>query len=195
MRFPIFGTFALLLFQSLELCRAAEPPVTPLSATGTLGAARVTGSSNELTVGTGAIERRWRWTGRGLVTVGLRDLHTGAEWARPPQRTCDWDLPGALGDTTAGTLIDNTARVSDDDGFSGRHLEVVTTVRYETGADRLALNKTALDERFFVLGSGLAGDVLHLFDCSHEAEALPVSAITLRAAAHSSSSVMSEASL
>jgi hypothetical protein len=130
MRFPIVGTFALLLFQSLELCRAAEPPTVSLSATGALGAARVTCSSNELTVSTGTIERRWRWTGRGLVTVGLRDLRTGTERARMPQRTCDWDLPGALGDATAGTLIGSTARVSDDDGFSSTHLEVVTTVHY-----------------------------------------------------------------
>ena len=42
-------------------------------------------------------------------------------------------------------------------------LDLMATVRYETGADCLALPKAALDERFFVLSSGLAGDILHKF--------------------------------
>ena len=42
-------------------------------------------------------------------------------------------------------------------------LDLMATVRYETGADRLALPKAALDERFFTLGSGLAGDILQKF--------------------------------
>ena len=42
-------------------------------------------------------------------------------------------------------------------------LDLMATVRYETGADCLALPKAALDERFFVLSSGLAGDVLQKF--------------------------------
>ncbi len=42
-------------------------------------------------------------------------------------------------------------------------LDLMATVRYETGADRLALNKEALDERFFILSSRLAGDILQKF--------------------------------
>ena len=42
-------------------------------------------------------------------------------------------------------------------------LDLMATVRYETGADRMILPKAALDERFFVLSSGLAGDVLQKF--------------------------------
>ena len=42
-------------------------------------------------------------------------------------------------------------------------LDLMATVRYETGADRIALSKAALDERFFVLRSGFAGDVLQKF--------------------------------
>lgn len=42
-------------------------------------------------------------------------------------------------------------------------LDLMATVRYETDADRIALNKSALDERFFSLGSGLAGEVLQKF--------------------------------
>ena len=42
-------------------------------------------------------------------------------------------------------------------------LDLMATVRYETGADRIALNKEALDARFFVLSSRLAGDILQKF--------------------------------
>lgn len=42
-------------------------------------------------------------------------------------------------------------------------LDLMATVRYETGTDRMILPKIALDERFFVLSSGLAGDVLQKF--------------------------------
>ncbi|MDD4311362.1 MAG: DUF4180 domain-containing protein [Eubacteriales bacterium] len=42
-------------------------------------------------------------------------------------------------------------------------LDLMATVRYETGADCVILPKSALDERFFVLSSGLAGDILQKF--------------------------------
>lgn len=42
-------------------------------------------------------------------------------------------------------------------------LDLMASVRYETGADRLILPKETLDERFFVLSSGLAGDILQKF--------------------------------
>jgi len=42
-------------------------------------------------------------------------------------------------------------------------LDLMATVRYETGVDRMILPKAALDERFFVLSSGLAGDILQKF--------------------------------
>lgn len=42
-------------------------------------------------------------------------------------------------------------------------LDLMATMRYETGADRMILPKDALDERFFVLSSGLAGDILQKF--------------------------------
>ena len=42
-------------------------------------------------------------------------------------------------------------------------LDLMATVRYETGADRVILPKAALSERFFLLSSGLAGDILQKF--------------------------------
>jgi hypothetical protein len=102
-----------------------------LSARGVLGSASVRSFGNELAVSTGVVERKWRWTGKGLVTVSLRDLRSGKEWAAQPGLASDWDLPNALEDPPEGTLVGSTARVGDDEGFSGKHLEVVTTVRYE----------------------------------------------------------------
>lgn len=42
-------------------------------------------------------------------------------------------------------------------------LDLMATVRYETDADCMILPKSALDERFFVLSSRLAGDILQKF--------------------------------
>ena len=42
-------------------------------------------------------------------------------------------------------------------------LDLMATVRYETNADRMILPKAALSERFFVLSSRLAGDILQKF--------------------------------
>ncbi len=42
-------------------------------------------------------------------------------------------------------------------------LDLMATVRYETDADRIALKKSALDGRFFSLGSGLASEILQKF--------------------------------
>jgi hypothetical protein len=120
------------ILSAAALARRPPPPAAvALSASGTLGTARASCTSNEFTVSTGVIERKWRWTGRGLVTVSLRDLRSGTERAVQPGRACDWDLPGALSDSVEGVLIGSTVRESDDEGFSGRHLEVVNTIRYE----------------------------------------------------------------
>ena len=42
-------------------------------------------------------------------------------------------------------------------------LDLMATVRYETDTDHMVLPKAAFDERFFVLSSGLAGDILQKF--------------------------------
>lgn len=110
----------------LALLSANEPaPFNGVSAQ--LGTARVNGAGDLLTVSTGRVERRWRWTGHGLVTVAL----TGVPLRPAPAHACDWDLPGALDDASAATLVSVTVRTDDDEGFSSPHLEVVSTVRYE----------------------------------------------------------------
>ena len=42
-------------------------------------------------------------------------------------------------------------------------LDLLMTVKYETGADRMVLSKKNIDEPFFILSSGLAGEVLQKF--------------------------------
>lgn len=42
-------------------------------------------------------------------------------------------------------------------------LDLIATVQYETGCERLALNKEAVAEDFFRLSTGLAGEVLQKF--------------------------------
>lgn len=42
-------------------------------------------------------------------------------------------------------------------------LDLAMTARYETGADRIVIDKHAITEEFFILSSGLAGEVLQKF--------------------------------
>ncbi|QIB70003.1 DUF4180 domain-containing protein [Aminipila butyrica] len=42
-------------------------------------------------------------------------------------------------------------------------LDLIMTVKYDTGAQRIAINKEAIAEEFFILSSGLAGDILQKF--------------------------------
>src|SRR5690554_5524367 len=42
-------------------------------------------------------------------------------------------------------------------------LDLIATINYETGCDRIILNKPALCEEFFDLRTGLAGEILQKF--------------------------------
>ena len=42
-------------------------------------------------------------------------------------------------------------------------LDLAMSVRYETGAERIVLNKEAVCEDFFILSTGLAGEILQKF--------------------------------
>ena len=60
----------------------------------------------------------------------------------------------------------NIAVVSSDDVLitdTQSALDLIMTVKYETGADRIAISKGAIAEEFFILSSGLAGEVLQRF--------------------------------
>lgn len=42
-------------------------------------------------------------------------------------------------------------------------LDLAMTVKYETGAVKIAIDKTAVCEEFFILSTGLAGEILQKF--------------------------------
>ncbi len=46
-------------------------------------------------------------------------------------------------------------------------LDLIATVQYETGCDCIAIPKSAVAEKFFILSSGLAGEVLQKFVTYH----------------------------
>lgn len=123
---PTFRSIAIAVF-GLGLTAASTAAPSTLS---TLGNASAVLDGNTLTVTTGAISRAWRWTGSGLQTTSIRDVATDREWAVAPKFQSDWNLPGAIDDTTPGTLVSTTATIGDDEGFINQHIEVVSTIRY-----------------------------------------------------------------
>ncbi|CUX17828.1 DUF4180 domain-containing protein [Clostridium sp. C105KSO13] len=46
-------------------------------------------------------------------------------------------------------------------------LDLLATVNYETGADRIVINKKNVEDTFFVLSTGLAGEILQKFVSYH----------------------------
>ena len=46
---------------------------------------------------------------------------------------------------------------------TGAALELAMSARYETGADRLAIDKAVIAEDFFILSTGVAGEILQKF--------------------------------
>ncbi|MDD4688916.1 MAG: DUF4180 domain-containing protein [Eubacteriales bacterium] len=42
-------------------------------------------------------------------------------------------------------------------------LDLIATVGYETGANRIVINKENIDDSFFVLSTGIAGEILQKF--------------------------------
>ncbi len=84
-----------------------------------------------LIVSTGLIERKWRCTGKGLVTISLRDLARGREWCAPIRTlACDWAYPGIIDDESEARFVSLTAVENDDESFTSPHLRVVTEVKY-----------------------------------------------------------------
>lgn len=42
-------------------------------------------------------------------------------------------------------------------------LDLIATINYETGCDRTVISKAAVSEDFFILSTGIAGDILQKF--------------------------------
>ncbi|MCK9618665.1 MAG: hypothetical protein M0R21_12625 [Lentimicrobiaceae bacterium] len=98
-----------------------------------LSKAHVFTKGDSLIVSTGEVERKWLWTGNGLVTLHLKDLTNGRIYANSQKKIkCDWNLQKGDSVPSVASLISLTAKVKDDNGFSNKYLEVVTHVKYES---------------------------------------------------------------
>jgi len=96
-----------------------------------LDSATVKTIDDHLITSTGAVERKWKWTGKGLLTTSLIDLSTQRQWAGASlQYMCDFSLPGIIDDTSEAKLVNLTAEISDDNGFTSEHIEVVVEIEY-----------------------------------------------------------------
>lgn len=60
-----------------------------------------------------------------------------------------------------GVAIIKSKKVIIEDVASA--VDFVMEIKYKTNCDRIALNKSAISEDFFILGSGLAGEILQKF--------------------------------
>ena len=86
---------------------------------------------DQITVSTGKIELIWKWTGRGLQTVSIKNQQSGKEYGKIESKyLCDWDLPGAINDSSKADIVDVSVTENDDEGFSNKHLQVITTIKY-----------------------------------------------------------------
>lgn len=62
---------------------------------------------------------------------------------------------------TNNIAIVNSSRVVIKDVVSA--IDFVMDIKYKTKCDKIALNKSAITEDFFILSSGLAGEILQKF--------------------------------
>jgi len=91
--------------------------------------ASVVATGHEITVSTGVVEGKWKWTGKSLVTTGFKNLASGTEWiSKDNSGMADWDirLPGM----EKARLVSLEASESDDDKLTSKHISVVATVEY-----------------------------------------------------------------
>jgi len=84
-----------------------------------------------LIVGTGQVQRTWKWTGKGFVTIGLTNLETGREWTKPSQSIkCDWAIEDLIDSETAAELKNLSAKPVRYDPYTSDHLEIVGEMDY-----------------------------------------------------------------
>jgi hypothetical protein len=96
-----------------------------------LGAAQVKTTTDMLVVETGLVERSWRWTGKGLVTVSFQNLASSRQWASAkPAFSADWAYEGLITEDGPARLASLTAKPVRFDPFTSPHIEVVAEIHY-----------------------------------------------------------------
>ena len=94
-----------------------------------LGHASFKVEKDEIIVSTGEVEGRWRWTGKGFVSSGFKNLQSGKEWVdQQSERLADWDLRIFEDNVEFVSLI---AEPSDDESFTSEHIRVLAEIEYE----------------------------------------------------------------
>ena len=102
----------------------AEIPAVELS----LKNASVSTQGNVLTISTGKAEGKWKWTGKGFVSTGFKNLQTDKEWVtQQSELLADWDLSLFEDDVE---LVSLTADISNDDNFTSQHIRIVAEMDY-----------------------------------------------------------------
>lgn len=90
--------------------------------------ASVTTQNDEIIISTGKVTGKWKWTGKGFVTTGFKNLQTGKEWVQQePEHLADWDLRLFEDDVE---LVSVTADISTDDNFTSEHIRLVAETDY-----------------------------------------------------------------
>jgi len=85
--------------------------------------------NDEIIVSTGIVRGRWKWTGKGFVTTGFKNLIVDKEWVNEePAYPADWDM--ALFENGDAHLILLDAGVSTDDNFTSQHMRIVAEIEY-----------------------------------------------------------------
>lgn len=93
--------------------------------------ASVKTEQEKLIVKTQKIERVWELTNVGLKTISLKDLETGKIYTSEKNDVnCDWSYFGLIDDQSNAKLIGLSAKISNDEGFTSDHIEVVAEFEY-----------------------------------------------------------------
>lgn len=114
------------LFSLLAACICCASTFPPLERS--FRTARIEARGDLLTVTTGLVTQQWKLVPGGLATVALND-NTGKAWCDPFNVTPDWTIYDVTEGSTAN-LVSLTASEDDDEGFTGRHLNVTVLFEY-----------------------------------------------------------------
>ena len=100
-----------------------------------LDAASIAFDGDVLTVQTGAMTRVWQWTGRGFLTTSVA-LDNTRPWRldAPELRDADWLLPVCEDRNPKAELVAARTEVSDDEGFTSKHVAFMAEMLYPEAA-------------------------------------------------------------
>ena len=95
-----------------------------------LGKARVIVEKDQITVKTGRFQRRWSLTTAGLKTVSINGSD-GVDYAyKNSDHQCDWKYQELFTNDTKAEVNSVTVEEADDQGFTGKHLELTVEMTY-----------------------------------------------------------------